>query len=383
MIGIASIIVTFSIGRGAEESIAHQILGMGENSIYILPADFIKKGSIRSGVAQKVRLSLKEMNMLKKNCHEIQEICPMQMTMQKIEHGKKVAQEQVIGCYPNMIEINNNEMEKGSFFNQYHLRHRSNVIVLGNNVAKKLFGNTDPLGKTVLINKKPCIVLGVLEHKPHYWGPRDPNDWSYIPFTVAKKICRGPEETEDEVTMIAIKPYPGVDTPVLVRKIKNILRFSYKTKPDEDDEFTMFDQQTIASVAKDAAGIIKMFGLIAAAISLLVGSIGVMNIMLVSVKERTREIGIRMAIGATQGSIRKQFLMESTVLSLFGGIIGVMLGLFIQIIISHLAALPVIIEALPMIMSLAITVFIGVFFGYYPAYQASQLNPVDALLERG
>jgi len=382
MIGIASIIITFSIGRGAEEAITSQILGMGEDAIYIMPAEFIKRGALRSGVAQRVKLTLKQVEDVKRNCPELLEISPMHMTVQQIEYGKKIAQDTIIGCYENMIKINDNEIELGHFFNDFHIRHRNNVIVLGNKLAKTLFDSQDPIGKVVLLNKQPCTVLGVLKHSPHFWGPRDPNEQAYIPFTVAKKICRGPDESEDELTMVAMKPHPGMDSEVLLRKIKNILRFSYKTKPGEKDQFSIFDQQSIEEVARDAAGVIKIFGLIAAAVSLLVGSIGVMNIMLVSVKERTREIGIRMAIGATQGSIRRQFLIESTTLCMFGGIIGVILGLLGQVGVSSTANLPAIIELTPMLLSLGITILIGVFFGYYPAYQASQLNPVDALLER-
>jgi len=383
MIGITAIIVTFSIGRGAEEAITSQILGMGENTIYIMPAEFMKKGALRSGVAQRVKLSTKEVETIKKHCPEIREISPMQMSVQQINYAGTIANETIIGCHSNMIDINDNEIKIGHFFNDFHIKHKNNVIVLGKKIAKKLFNSTNPLGKTVLINNKPCSVIGVLKHKPHFWGPRDPNDQAYIPFTVGKKICRGPDETEDEVTMVGIKPYPGIDSEVLLRKIKNILRFSYKTKENEDDSFTIFDQKSIEEVARDAAGVIKLFGLIAAAISLLVGSIGVMNIMLVSVKERTREIGLRMAIGATQRSIRRQFLIEAVTLCLFGGSIGVGLGLLAQIGIGYSANLPVIIEITPMIISLIVTIFIGVSFGYYPAHQASKLNPVDALLERG
>ena len=382
MIGIASIIITFSIGRGAEEAITSSILGMGENATYIMPAEFIKRGALRSGVAQRVKLTLKQMRDIKTNCPEILEISPMHMTVQQIQHKQNVAQETIIGSHENMIKINDNNIERGHFFNDYHVKQKSNVIVLGNKVAQKLFRAEDPIGKTVIINKQPFTVLGVLEHNPNFWGPRDPNDQAYIPFTVAKKVCRGPDEGEDETTAVAIKLYPGVDSEVFLRKVKNILRFSYGTKPGEPDQFSIFDQKSIEDVARDAAGIIKLFGLIAAAVSLLVGSIGVMNIMLVSVKERTREIGIRMAIGATPGSIRRQFLIESTTLCLFGGIIGVGLGLLGQIGISSTAKLPMVIEFTPMIISLVITVLIGIFFGYYPAYQASKLNPVDALLER-
>lgn len=382
MIGISSIIITFSIGRGAEEAISTAVMGIGEGTIYVMPADFMKKGAFRSGVIQKATISKKDAERIKNNCQEISEITPMQMSMQQIDYKKKTTQETLVGCNANMLKINKNEIEFGTFFTDHHVKQKSNVIVLGSGLAAKLFATEDPIGKTVTINKQPVTVIGVLDKKPHYMGPRDQNDQGYLPFTTAKKLCRGADESEEEIAMIAIRPYDGVDSEVLLRKIKNILRFAYKTKPGEEDHFTILDQKAIEQVARDSAGIIKMFGLIAAAVSLLVGSIGVMNIMLVSVKERTREIGIRMAIGATQGSIRRQFLIESVTLCMFGGIIGVMLGIAGQILISHAAKFNVVIEFMPMIISLIVTVLIGVFFGYYPARQASTLHPVDALLER-
>lgn len=382
MIGIASIIITLSIGRGAEQAVTAQITGMGEGAIYIIPAGFLKRGSIRSDIVQKIKLTTNEVKMVKKNCPEIQAISPMQITEQQLEYKQNISYNSVIGCYPDMVKISSNFVGMGHFFNNYHVKQKSNVVVLGHNLAKKLFNSQSAIGKIILLNKQPFQVIGVLSKKDNFFGQRDPNDWAYIPFTTAKKICRGPHEAEEDITGMGIKPYKDVNADVLLRKIKNILRFAYKTKHGQEDQFTVFSQKSIEEVARNAAGIIKMFGLIAALIALLVGSIGVMNIMLVSVKERTKEIGLRMAIGATQSSIRKQFLIESTALCLFGGIMGAILGLTGQILISNAATLPVTIEIAPIIGSLIITVFIGIFFGYYPAYQASQLNPVDALLER-
>lgn len=383
MIGISSIIVTFSIGRGAEEAISNAVMGMGEGTVYIMPADMMKRGAFRSGVAQKKLITLKELENVKKNCPEISEITPSLVSVQELSYKGKVVNLQTIGCYENMQKVNNNNvLADGHFFNEYHVKQRNNVIVLGYSAKTKLFGQEDPVGKIINIGKKPFMVIGWLEKKAQYFGPQDPNDWSFIPFTTAKKTFRGVDETEDEVSMIGIMPYPGVDTEVLLRKIKNILRFTYKTKPEEEDPFTIFDQKSIEQVARDSAAVIKLFGLIAAAVSLLVGSIGVMNIMLVSVKERTREIGIRMAIGATRNSIRQQFLIESTTLCMFGGIIGVILGIGMQILISSAAKFHIVIEFTPMLISLIVTVLIGVFFGYYPARQASNLNPVEALIEK-
>jgi putative ABC transport system permease protein len=382
MIGISSIIITFSIGRGAEEAISSAVLGMGEGTIYVMPAEFMKRGAFRSGVIQRVTISKKDVERIKNNSPEIAEISPMQMSVQQLEYKNKVAQETMVGCNANMIKINQNEIDLGTFFTDYHVKQKSNVIVLGSGLAAKLFDTEDPMGKIITVNKQPVTVIGVLDKKPHYFGPRDQNDQGYLPFTTAKKLCRGQDESDEEISMIGIRPYDGVDSEILLRKIKNILRFGHNTKRDEADPFTIFDQKSIEQVARDSAGIIKMFGLIAAAVSLLVGSIGVMNIMLVSVKERTREIGIRMAIGATQGSIRRQFLIESVTLCMFGGIIGVALGITGQILISHAAKFNVVIEFMPMLISLMVTVLIGIFFGYYPARQASTLHPVDALIEK-
>lgn len=381
MIGIAAIIVTFSIGRGAEEAITAQILSMGENSIYVIPSSFIKHGALRGGV-RSATLHERDVVAMKAQSLEIREITPMHMTAQVIEYMGKKASQNIIGCHHNMTEIDESKLNTGTFFNDYHIQHRSNVIVLGSTPAEELFGKIDPIGKVVLVNRQPFKVIGVMGKKPHYFGPRDPNERVFIPYTTSKKLFMIPGESKDELTAIAIKLYNIEDSVSFLRKLKRILRFTHATRPDEEDPFVIFDQQTIEQVARDASAILKLFGLIAASISLIVGSIGVMNIMLVSVKERTREIGLRMAIGATQRAIRWQFLLESITLSLIGGMIGVGLGLIGQFAIGYGTNLAPVIELTPLLISLIVTALIGIFFGYYPARQASLLNPVDALLDR-
>jgi putative ABC transport system permease protein len=167
-----------------------------------------------------------------------------------------------------------------------------------------------------------------------------------------------------------------------LRAIRRILRYLHGIKPGDEDDFMIFDQQSLSDTAQQAASTIKLFGLIAASISLLVGGIGVMNIMLVSVKERTKEIGIRLALGATQGIVQRQFLIEATTLSAFGGIMGIILGIIAQYFVSKATSLPGTIELLPLLLSFLVTMLVGIFFGYYPARKASLLNPVDALLEK-
>lgn len=381
MIGICAIIVTFSIGRGAEEAVSSQIMSMGENAVYIMPSSFIKHGALKGNVST-TKLKDRDIIAIKKQAPEVSEITPMHMTAQPIEYHGKTAQQNIIGVYPNTPKIDNNKLKSGTYFNWNHLKHRRNVIVLGQKPATELFGSIDPIGQIVLVNSVPFRVIGVLEKKPHYFGPRDPNEQAFIPYTTSKKVFRAPREAPDELTAIAIKLYQGVDSTVFRRKLGNILRFSHNLRSDEKIPFVIFDTQTLINVARQAASVIRLFGLFAACISLIVGSIGVMNIMLVSVKERVKEIGLRMAIGATQRLIRWQFLIESMTLCFIGGLIGVILGLLAQFGISYGTNLVAHIEFLPLFISLLVTIFIGVFFGYYPARQASLLNPVDALLQR-
>jgi putative ABC transport system permease protein len=381
MIGIAAIIITFSIGRGAEEAVASQILTMGEDAVYIIPSSFVKHGGLRGG-AKTTRMRERDIEIIQKLSPEVTHISPVHMSIQTLEYGGNKIQINLSGVQPCMINIDANIVKRGFYFDDTHVKRRSNVIVIGSKPAEKLFGATDPIGKYVLVNGHALQIIGVLDKKPHYFGPRDPNEQAYLPYTTSKKICRQPDEASDELTAIAIRLQNGTDSTVFRRKIGNIMRFINNTQKTEEDPFVIFDTQTLTQVARDMAGIIRLFGLLAASISLIVGSIGVMNIMLVSVKERTGEIGLRLAIGATQRLIQLQFLIESVTLCFIGGVIGIIIGILGQLAISHGTSLTAVMEAGPMIVSLIVTVLIGIFFGYYPAYQASQLNPVDALMHR-
>lgn len=381
MIGISAIIITFSIGRGAEEAVASQILTMGEDAVYIIPSSFVKHGALRGGT-KTTRMRERDIEIIQKLSPEVTQITPIHMTIQTIEYGGNKVQLNVSGASPSLIKIDANTVKQGIYFNENHIKQRSNVIVLGSKPVEKLFGATNPIGKYVLVNGHACQVIGILDAKPHYFGPRDPNDQAFLPYTTSKKICRMPDEASDELTAIAIKLQSGTDSTMFRRKIGNIMRFVNNTQKEEEDPFVIFDTQTLTQVARDMAGIIRLFGLLAASISLIVGSIGVMNIMLVSVKERTGEIGLRMAIGATQKLIRLQFLIESVTLCVIGGVIGIIIGILGQLAVTHWTTLTAVMEISPMITSLIVTILIGIFFGYYPAYQASQLNPVEALLHK-
>ena len=217
MIGIAAITITFSIGRGAEEAITAQILSMGENAIYVIPSSFVKHGALRGGI-RSAKLHESDVDAIKAQSDEAQEVAPMHMTAQTMEYRGLKAGQNIVGSTPNIREIDEGEVESGTFFNDYHVQHRSNVIVLGSTPAEELFKKIDPVGKIVLVNRQPFKVIGVMKRKPHYFGPRDPNERAFIPYTTSKKLFMMPDETEDELTAVAIRLYKGEESSEFLRK---------------------------------------------------------------------------------------------------------------------------------------------------------------------
>lgn len=385
MIGVGAIIITFSIGSGAEKKVQKQILAMGENAVFILPGDIIDRGSVRSSSANPSKLQEKDVYALKQQIPEIDKISRGLQSLQLIEFGGNAVMQRIFGTDENALRINDNKLKRGTFFTEDDVKNRINVAVIGKEVAENLFKNgQDPIGKTIRIAKKPFTVIGIMDHIDFFWGTDNPNTRIYVPYSVAKKYYKEPGQKEEDLGFIALNLKTPKTHPTLpvIRKIKRVLRFMHDLDEEDKDDFIIFDQQSTTESAQEASGVIKMFALIAASISLLVGGIGVMNIMLVSVQERTKEIGIRLALGATQYVIQLQFLQEAVILSSIGGFIGVGLGLIGTVVISRITHLPAEIELLPMLGSLIITVMVGIFFGYYPARKASLLNPVDALLNR-
>ena len=382
MIGIAAIVITFAIGRGAEEKIKKQIMWMGEGACYIVSGNVITRGAARAALFKPIRLTVQDMNAIKDLVPEIQEISRSTYTLEMFEYKGNATRDRVLGTDANILKINKNKLRYGSVFTPQQVHDRVNVAILGEKIAQKLFKNEMPLGKTIRISGQPFTVIGVIEHQEHFFGPEDPNSRAFVPYTVAKKLFSRATESEDDLNAIALNFYPQVSSQKPLRIIKRLLRMRHSLDQKEEDDFTIFDEETIKKAAEDAASVIKLFGLIAASISLIVGGIGVMNIMLVSVSERTQEIGLRMAIGATGLLVQLQFLFEAIALCALGGLIGTLIGLVGLWLIGLLTNLPHIIEYTPLVISFLITIVIGIFFGYYPARMASSMNPIDALLER-
>jgi putative ABC transport system permease protein len=382
MIGIAAIIITFAIGRGAEEKIKGQIMWMGEGSSYIISGSVLSRGAARKALFKPIRLTVQDMHAIQDQVPEIQEISRSTYTLEMMEYEGKATRDRVLGVDANMLKINKNRLRYGSMFTEQHIADRAPVVILGEKIAEKLFPHAMPVGATMRINGHPFTVLGVIEHQEHFFGPEDPNSRVFVPFTVAKKLFSTAQELEDDISAIALSFYPDVSSEKPLRVIKRILRMRHAIDAHEEDDFTIFDQETIQKTAHEAARVIKLFGLIAASISLIVGGIGVMNIMLVSVRERTQEIGLRIAIGATRTVVQLQFIIEAVILCALGGLVGICVGVLGLLLAGSVTHIPTIMEYPPLIISFLVTLVIGLFFGYYPARVASLLNPIEALLER-
>lgn len=379
MIGIAAIIVTFSIGRGAEERVRGQIMSMGQGAMYIIPGTLTEQHAH----TKLPKLGVKDLKAIERQSEGVMAISRGHQSLNTIKYNGTMLKNEVWGYDANMLDILNTKLKSGSFFTADEVRKRERVAVLGYETARKLFGDKEPVRNIIRIDNNPFVVVGVLDKIDSSWGPHDPNERVVVPFTVGDKYFRIPQLAEGDLGFIAVKiDDESRDSGLSMRQIKRTLRATHRLDAKEPDNFTIFDEKSILDAASKATAAIKLFGLLAASISLLVGGIGIMNIMLVSVSERTREIGIRMALGATQGLIRRQFLIEAATLSAFGGVLGILLGIGMQYMLSRATTLPGVVEPIPLIVSFLVTIMTGIFFGYYPAHKASLLNPVEALLNK-
>ncbi|HAU30303.1 TPA: multidrug ABC transporter substrate-binding protein [Candidatus Dependentiae bacterium] len=379
-IGISAIIATFAIGRGAEMRIRSQIMSMGENAAYIIPGNVFERGRVRATLGTNPRLTKTDVCALKEQIPQLRAITGGFDVLEPIVYKSASSHDRIFGTTAEMITvIQERKLAKGELFGDYHRKYGLAVIVLGSELANILFKDEDPIGKTIRIGRTPFLVLGVLEPYNNYFGNDDPNKKGFIPDTTAQKYFKKNDKTLNDVDFIVVKFGKEAHEGETLRKIIRVLRQTHNIRPGDLEDFTIFDQQSIANSAATASDIIQLFGLIAASISLLVGGIGIMNIMLVSVQERTREIGIRLALGATQGTIQAQFLIEAATLCFVGGIVGIVAGLGISALLSILTNLPGFIETEPIFVALFITLIIGLVFGYYPARKASLMDPVKAL----
>ena len=377
IIGVSSVIIMLAVGEGASQKIAKDMESMGSNLLMIHSAA-ATSGGVRMGRGTKPTLTLKDANAIEKECTGLLGVAPTSKETQQLTYGNQNWSTNVTGTNSDYIKIRDWEILYGRNFFSEELKNSSKVAIIGNTVSNELFGDVNPVNKTIRIGNVPFKVIGLLKPKGQNGMGQDEDDIVFIPILTAQKKVFG-SEFPNTVNMIMVKTVDDNQLNVAEQQITEILRQRHKIGSNGLDDFEVRNlaqmQETIKSSAKTMS---ILLGAIAS-VSLMVGGIGIMNIMLVSVTERTKEIGIRMAIGATTFDIRLQFLIESLLLSLFGGVIGIITGVLGAVLIRTLTGTNIFITGFSIIISIGFSALIGVTFGFYPAYRASLLNPIEAL----
>lgn len=374
IIGVAAVIALVSIGFGVRQQIQDSISSLGSNLLMVYPGAPRTPG-VRPTAASQKTLKVKDYETLKK-LNDVDMISPVAgSSSYVIVYTNKNWTTTVNGINSDFQYINNWTMKSGRFITDAQVERRERVAVIGSTVAKNLFGDENPVGKDIRIKNDPFKVVGVLDTKGSGSFGNDQDDIVFIPYTTTMERVRG----VDYLSMIYIKAKDGADLNRVQSDIENIMRVRHKIKNPELDDFNVRNMATIMETVNETTGTMTLFLGAVAAISLLVGGIGIMNIMLVSVTERTREIGVRKALGATYRVIVMQFLIEAVVISLIGGAIGVVFGIGASKLISAATSMKTVISMGPILLSFGFSMAIGLIFGIYPARKAAKLNPIDAL----
>ncbi len=371
IIGVASVISMISIGEGARQETLSTISKFGTNIISVRPGEK-KSRHVRSGTVE--TLTLEDARAIEQSVPQITGVAAQVYQGAQLKFGNKNSSSTVRGTGKNYARLSNFTLEKGRFFNQQEVNTSRRVAVLGATVVKNLFENVNPIGETLKVGGDNYLVIGTMVAKGALsWY--DPDDQIFIPVTTAQKRQFG----QDFIQTIDIQVENINDIEFVKTQIENLLRRRHNIQEGKEDDFHVRNSAEWLNSWGNAAKTFQYLLGGIAAISLLVGGIGIMNIMLVSVTERTREIGIRIAIGAKKREIRKQFLIESVVVSLLGGSIGILAGLGISQVVSKMGGWQTIVSADSILLAFGFSMAVGVFFGYYPANKAANLNPIDAL----
>lgn len=375
IIGVAAVIIMQSIGKGTEADINSRITSLGTNLITISPGAAKTAGvSLDAGTMQS--LKVKDVEMIKPYCPSVKYISPLIRTSAQLKYASNNWRSSLMGVSSDYLLIRDIKLTKGSPFTEQDIKNSAKVCLIGSTIKKNLFGaKEDPIGKVIRIGTVPFKVIGLLKEKGQSGFGQDQDDIVLAPYSAVKSRMTGSEY----IHQIYVSANNDKEVSAAVKEITACLRISHRLSPNTEDDFSINTQAELAETAKSITGAITLLLASIAAISLLVGGIGIMNIMFVSVRERTREIGIRLAIGATSFDIMMQFLLEAITVTLTAGIIGIILGVLLSLLISNLAGLQTIITTSSVLIAFGVCSIIGVFFGWYPARKAAKLNPIEAL----
>jgi putative ABC transport system permease protein len=376
IIGVSAVIAMVSIGQGASASVQAQIESIGTNLLFV-SAGAQNVGGVRSGTGDTGTntLTVEDLDAIKREVPSVSMVTPSVNARSQLVAGNMNWNTAVTGVSEQYPEIRKWPVASGSFFTDADVRTAARVIVIGQTLSDNLFPGADPIGQDIRVMNLPFRIVGVMARKGQDPQGRDQDDVAFAPYSTVQKKILG----RDRVQIAYVSAISQDATYTAQSQITELLRQRHKLTANEPNDFTVRNMTDIAEAANETSKTMTILLACIAGVSLLVGGIGIMNIMLVSVTERTREIGIRMAIGARSSAVRSQFLIESIVLSLTGGTIGIILGVVLSLAIPAMLGWPTLVSMMAIVGSVVFSAAVGIFFGYYPARKAASLDPIEAL----
>ena len=374
IIGVSSVVAMVAIGNGAQASIPSKVAALGQNLLPVFSGPR-RTGGVSSGLGSASTLTIADADALQREIPGIAAVSPEVTTAAQLVANGRNWSSTVAGESPEYLAIRNWKLTAGSMFTERDVRSAARVAVIGSKAAHELFGPIHPVGMNVRVRNIPFVIIGLLESKGAGVGGQNQDDRLIIPYTTAMRRLTG----DRYLRSINLQVRDAAAIESVQQQVTLLLRQRHRLPPEQEDDFNIFNQKDVAATVDSVTSVIKLLLGSVSGISLVVGGIGIMNIMLVSVTERTREIGLRIAVGAQPAAIRLQFLLEAVALSLSGGLVGVVLGIAISQVIGRVSGFVVAISPESIALAFGVSFAIGAFFGFYPARRAAALDPIEAL----
>jgi putative ABC transport system permease protein len=374
IIGVGAVICAVAIGQGASEQVQQQISNLGDNIIFI-SAGSVTTNGVRMGTSATKTLTVQDAEAIQQHVPTITFVSPGVGASVQIVNGNQNWYTRVSGAGPDFLQIRKWPLDHGSNFSQRDVDVASNVCLIGKTVVQQIFGDQDPVDQVVRVQNIPFRILGELASKGQSTFGQDQDDTLIIPYTTVQKKISGIDWLQNIIASVTSQG----EIPAAQKQISALLRQRHHLRPNEDDDFSIRNPVDLAQTQQNTVNIFRLLLASIASVSLLVGGIGIMNIMLVSVTERTREIGVRMAVGATEEDVQRQFLSEAVVLSSLGGLAGIALGVIASVVIARIFQWLVVVSPTSVGVAALFSAAVGIFFGYYPARKAARLDPIEAL----